>query len=259
MHEIKGNYGICYITDCLPVLRQLSQQSIGLFLSDPPYNEGYVGNTQSDPTKTCAKPNCYKDKVFFNDSIPNYVEWCKEWWKEVKRVTETQIFTPGLSITNLHMWFDIEEPLAYIIWEKPNCAGATDLFRFIRQEPLLIYGKFRHKFDFLSNHIRVRLENGFLRNKVEQKKVKHGCPKPVALYEKIIKRLKPKSVLDCFMGSGVTAEVCERLGIHWIGYEINPNLISDIEFHIQRGQRTHKLPMKQQELFARDKHVPSTT
>jgi DNA modification methylase len=251
MKVIQGTYGVCYITDCLPALRQLPTQSIGLFLSDPPYNAGYKGEKQSDSNLTEARNECYKDKIFFNDNIPNYPEWCKEWWTEVKRVTENQIFTPGLSIKNLHMWFDIEEPLGYIAWEKPNCAGVTDLFRFIRQEPILVYGKSMHQFVFLSNHIRVSFERGFMQDKKEQKNTKHGCPKPVKLYEKIITRLKPKSVLDAFMGSGVTAEVCERLGIKWIGYEINPDFISDIKFRIKRGQQTHKLPMKQQELFTR--------
>ena len=32
-----------------------------------------------------------------------------------------------------------------------------------------------------------------------------------------------ESVLDPFMGSGTTAEVCEALGRNWIGFELNPD------------------------------------
>ncbi|HJX65453.1 MAG TPA: site-specific DNA-methyltransferase [Polyangia bacterium] len=45
--------------------------------------------------------------------------------------------------------------------------------------------------------------------------------KPIALLERIITASCPPSglVLDCFLGSGTTAEAAERLGRHWIGID----------------------------------------
>ena len=50
----------------------------------------------------------------------------------------------------------------------------------------------------------------------------HPTPKPVELYHLIIKRLKVKSVIDPFFGSGAVGEACLMLDVPFIGYEINP-------------------------------------
>ncbi|MFW9972967.1 MAG: DNA methyltransferase [Candidatus Odinarchaeota archaeon] len=46
-------------------------------------------------------------------------------------------------------------------------------------------------------------------------------------------QLRPKSVLDRFMGSGTTAEVCTKLGIPWFRYEMNKNFKQDIETRLK--------------------------
>jgi DNA modification methylase len=42
------------------------------------------------------------------------------------------------------------------------------------------------------------------------------------------------------MGSGTTAEVCETLGIPWLGYEIMEEYAPDIQLRIQRGIKKHQ-------------------
>jgi adenine-specific DNA-methyltransferase len=56
---------------------------------------------------------------------------------------------------------------------------------------------------------------------VQHYKGKHPCEKPLAMMEHIIRAsTKPGAVvLDCFAGSGVTGEACERLGRDFLGIE----------------------------------------
>ena len=69
-------------------------------------------------------------------------------------------------------------------------------------------------------------KNRFLR---EKKYIRHPCPLNEHFWFDLISQLKPKSVIDPFMGSGSTAEICTKLGIPWIGYEMNKCYRGDIE------------------------------
>jgi len=39
----------------------------------------------------------------------------------------------------------------------------------------------------------------------------------------------------CFLGSGTTAQVCESLGIRWVGFETNLQYRRDIRNRIREG------------------------
>lgn len=193
-----------------------AMEKIELMLTDPPYNLGFDGSLQSDPSKcTGATPHCYNKQEFYIDNIENYEMWSRIWWGLAKQVSDKQIFTCGNK--NIWMWGRIEEPLDYFVHYKKNCMSQTSLARFNRFEPLLLYGNFRHKFDFLCNVFDILVEAGGKKTKTI-----HPSPKPVEFYYTIIKRLKPKSVIDPFFGSGAVGEACLMLDVPFIGYEINP-------------------------------------
>ncbi len=81
------------------------------------------------------------------------------------------------------------------------------------------------------------LNNGFLREKCNYI---HPCPKDPKLWKYIIGNIKPKSVLDPFMGSGTTAEICTKLGIPWLGYEINEVYSQDINKRLKNCKKEPK-------------------
>jgi len=60
--------------------------------------------------------------------------------------------------------------------------------------------------------------------------------KPEALLERIIKASSNLSdlVLDCFIGSGTTAAVAQKLGRHWIGCDINKGAIQTMSKRLQK-------------------------
>lgn len=61
--------------------------------------------------------------------------------------------------------------------------------------------------------------------RMSPKKMRHSCEKPVALLEDLITELSDENdiVLDCFMGSGATGEVCVNTNRKFIGIELDDN------------------------------------
>ncbi|MBI4622056.1 MAG: site-specific DNA-methyltransferase [Verrucomicrobia bacterium] len=57
-----------------------------------------------------------------------------------------------------------------------------------------------------------------------KEKIGHPSQKPIKLIEMLVESSSREGdwVLDPFIGSGTTAEACERLGRKWIGIEIDP-------------------------------------
>ena len=50
----------------------------------------------------------------------------------------------------------------------------------------------------------------------------------------------PNVILDPFLGSGTTAELCEAHGINWLGFETKKDYEIDIEKRIARGKERRK-------------------
>ena len=92
----------------------------------------------------------------------------------------------------------------------------------------------------------VRQSTGFVKNTL---RTLHSSSKSVELFFVIILQMKPTSVIDPFLGSGTTAEVCESLGIPWVGFEIMEEYRLDIEKRIARGISKKKYAKKQTKLF----------
>lgn len=69
---------------------------------------------------------------------------------------------------------------------------------------------------------------------------KHITIKPLELTEKLVNMTVPKIegniVLDPFLGSGTTAVAAKRLGLDWIGIEINSDYAKIAEKRIQMGE-----------------------
>ena len=245
MEIIEGNYGKCYICDNMDKnvgLPSLNNKTHGLCISDPPYNVNYSEadcRIKQKTDGTMIRFQQFKDTKheLYNDNITNYEEFSRKWFTEIMRICNQLIFTCGNKMSCVANWFKIQTPDAMIIHYKKNCTSINSLFRHNLYEPILVYGKFRNKFDFNRDVIDLPVTWGFLRDK--SLVLKHPHPKEEKLYKIFIERLKPLSVLDPFLGSGTTAQVCEEIGVNWIGYEINPEYINDIKTRIKIGIKSH--------------------
>ena len=246
MKILKGNFGECRFCDNMDEvngLPSLDDKSWDLCLTDPPYNINY--KISEDMLKN------YGSKVKkYSDDIPDYLKFSQDWFDQIQRITQRLIFTPGNK--NIGMWYKIQEPVEMFIHYKIDSNSRTSLCRFNRFEPILLYGKYKHLLDFRCNVFDIPLRT---ENKHRNFFIEHSSPKSFELWETIIKRSRDKhetsSIIDPFLGSGTTAQVCEMLGIPWIGYEIKEEYAVDIEKRIKFGIKQYKnyTPMTQRKLI----------
>jgi site-specific DNA-methyltransferase (adenine-specific) len=215
----------CYYIDCIEGMKNLPGKSFDLGLTDPPYNLAFKGK------KNCAfgdKSN-NPEKLYYNDVGDNFPDFVKSFLDEMIRVCNWVIITPGHP--NLYLYIIIKKPSYYIrFWHKPNDMS------YIRSDPILIYGKSRNIMHIPSilTHNLVTVKNQFGFEPI------HPCPKQHGLWLDIIERARPRSVLDPFLGSGTTAQVCTFLGIPWLGFEIVGDYKIDIDRRIEIGKEMRK-------------------
>jgi len=211
---LKGNYGECRIcdnTDPTYGMPSLKAQSWQLCLTDYPYNVNYHGKGL--------------DGKFYDDAMNHaqYLGFCQKTYAEITRISAGQLIFCGN--TNLVMWIKhIAEPRDVAIHYKPNTnKSRASGYSFALHDSILIYGK-------------AHLQKSVYKQNVEIQPIKdHPCPNNPNLYKDLMRDAKALSVIDPFLGSGTTALVAEEMGIPWLGYEINPSYIADIQSRIQNG------------------------
>ena len=226
MKVIKGNFGECRFIDNMNSdygLPSLENKSWDLCLTDPPYNLNFKGKTIS---KYIWDTSYRKNKIYYSDDSIDYLKWCKLLFNEIQLKSKGQIITCGMK--NLYWWIQNQTPNYELKgWVKPNDVC------FRNYEPILLYGK-------ISNMNLWGTPVWIINLPKLEKDLIHPCPKILDFWKQIPIKLKPISVIDPFLGSGTTSEICEHLGIPWLGYEIMEEYAPDIEKRIKRGIQKHK-------------------
>jgi len=144
-----------------------------------------------------------------------------------------------------------------IIWNTsvPEVAGFKWLSNnwIYSQAMILYYTKSKTNFTFNKEYVEVKQKSGDISKKpisdiwndIENfggiygaKDIKTGfqTQKPEALLERIIKASSNPGdlVLDCFIGSGTTAAVAQKLGRRWIGCDINKGAVQLTSSRLQK-------------------------
>ena len=199
MQIIKGKFGECRLCDNMDEkagMPSLEAGSWDLCLTDYPYNVKFTGKafggTEYSDTKTAAE----------------YQAFCQRSFIELTRITKGQIIFCGNM--NLNMWIkSIAEPLDVAFHYAPNKQSRGKGYMCPKHEVILLYNE-------------IQLGKSVYKFNTEFQLIKnHPCPNNPKLYRALIQDSGYHSVLDPFLGSGTTAQVCEELGIPWLGYELN--------------------------------------
>lgn len=236
---VKGKFGEVKIGECIDGMSKIPDNSYEMFLTDPPYNLKFKGSKSNQLMGDV--------KIFYEDNMneEEYINWCFEWFEELQRITNFGILTPGYM--NFKKWI-IEYPdLWFGAWVNYQSQGGCVIASFRKWEPFITWNLENAR----KQHKRLKiavLEEKHNVNQFNYGVYKHPCPKPLKLWERFILELKPKSVIDPFMGSGTTAEVCEKYGIKYIGFEKNEIYLCDIEKRIKNGMREYKHRKKQSKI-----------
>ena len=221
--------------DCVEQLKKLSDKSVDLIVTDPPFNIG----------KDYGK---YKDNL----RKPEYLEWCKKWLDECVRVLKDggALYLFNYPENNAYLMPFLDSKLKFrrwMTWHYPVNTGMSPTNFTRSQHSILFYVKgdkprvfnkdsiaepYRNPTD---KRILERLRNGskgktpydvfqfnIVKN-VSKDKTPHPCQLPKELIKILIKASSKRGdiVLDPFGGSFTTSVCAKELDRHSVSIEIN--------------------------------------
>ncbi|MXP74050.1 site-specific DNA-methyltransferase [Lachnospiraceae bacterium WCA-9-b2] len=232
--DIKRNQ--IYETDCMEILKRLSDSSIDLIIADPPY----------------FRMKGEFDFVF--QTIPEYLEWCRGWVEECYRVLKpTGAFycwgscqtIDKLSVLVLDRFDWIKRNL--IVWNFSTGRPGKASYRY-ESEFLWFYSNPLHEIN--QDNIRIPYHAGGEKDKRKNPKgktcgnvwecprimpnyreaTKHPTQKPEKLSERILLASSSPGdlVLIPFAGSGTEIVSCMKKKRDFIAAEINPAYVREI-------------------------------
>lgn len=205
-------------------LPTLEVKSVDLCITDPPWNVNYKGLS-----KRRKGP---KNKVLYKDNYPD--EWNLIWFNELERICNGIMI--ATTRNKLRWWYKNTDVRDMLIIYFKNGTGSSKISQWNCWSPYLCFGDFFRTHKLFHNLIKTYILSGFL----SKYHYIHPNPKEVKVWDKIIRELQPKSVIDPFLGSGTTAEVCTKLGIPWLGYEINEVYSQDINKRLKNCKKEPK-------------------
>ena len=212
-----------YLGDTLELMEQVSDESVDLIITDPPYGMAYHGNRRSEKPDDWGNVDKKFDHIQ-NDSGEEFeallVDYIKECHRIMKNDTAMYMFCSwhkvGFFQTELEKHFTLKNLL---VWNKNNHT-VGDLYGSYAPKHELIW--FCHKGRVLmqdnKRHTDV-LDHNKIHNPV------HPTMKPIDMLQKFVRTSSKKGdlVFDGFMGSGSTAVAAANEGRQFIGAELEPN------------------------------------
>jgi DNA modification methylase len=222
--EVIGNATL-YLGDCLEILPSLPK--VDAVITDPPYGVGinYGEN--------------------YDDSRAGYWEWFLPAIDLIRAICPLLVFTHrNHALKHITGWDWIG------VWHKPGAFGARigNSIVLPHWEPIFMFGihaagvKTEYLPDVLTFNPEPAKANliGIGRARWEDSEItSHPCPKPVALYERLVSAFGQSAqyICDPFLGSGTTGVACMNLGRQFIGIEIEPKYFEIACERIENAQR----------------------
>jgi len=178
--------------DCRDILPTFPDKSFDLVLTDPPYGLGF-------------------EYLSFDDTPQNVESLLVQSLPEMQRVANR--VGMAASISNLYH-FPRPRWIIPAIWDT---TGSYGYYGFSQWFPVLMYGEDVKEQNGKVNGILksdvIRVSGGggvgFMRDGID---IKHPCPKPLTLWNRLLLRLSVGDILDPFGGSGTTAVAAKQLG-----------------------------------------------
>ena len=211
--------------DCNEILPTISDESIDLIVTDPPYGMSYKSNRQKVDRKTSVETNKsvsvrahYFAEIENDDQIPT--AWLKDAYRVLKPNSAIYVFVHWSTWSTLEnavkdVGFTVKN---MIVLNKSN-HGMGDLQgQYAPQHELLLFAvKGRHVCHWSRRssdvwNVPVKFSGGVRL---------HPNEKPVAWIRPAIANSSKEgdTVLDPFMGSATTGVVCVNMGRKFIGVE----------------------------------------
>lgn len=204
-----------YHDDCMNVLKNISDNSIDLVVTDPPYKviSGGKPHKKGQPSGMLSKND---GKIFKYNNIKPEV-WMPEVYRVLKEGTHCYIMTNTI---NLEDYLRIARECGFglhnvLSWEKNNCTPSRWYMK--NGEFTLFLRKGKAKAINNPGSKMIHSFDNIIGNKI------HPTEKPVELMKFYIENSSSVGdiVLDPFMGSNSTGRACRELDRKFIGIEID--------------------------------------
>lgn len=231
-----------YLGDCLDIMKQIPEESIDLFLTDPPYKIIAGGMSLKDDKKQCGGilskryvsdgtncsnkwikkneynvPACVKQGKMFEYNDIKFSQWMPDAFRVLKNGSHCYIMTNDRNMQELlneatKIGFKL---LNILVWSKNN--ATPNKYYMKSAEFILLFRKgFAKSINDMGTKTVLNINN-IIGNKT------HPSEKPVNLFKILIENstMENQLVLDPFSGSGVTAVACKELKRNFILIEID--------------------------------------
>ena len=237
-----------YNKNCLDVFKTISDESIDLIATDPPYHvmaRGTSGNAGGMLQKQINRDG----KVFeFNDI--NVSEYAPEFFRVLKDGSHLYVMTNHINLIEMLNTFTKVgfHFIKSLIWDKGNKIMGT--FYMSQFEYILFFRKgFGKKINNCGTSDIMSIPNN--KTKAPNGSNYHDTEKPVELFKILIENSTQKGevVMDPFMGIGGCGVACKQLGRSFIGCEIDKKYFDVAKNRIESGVYHSERKIRIAELF----------
>lgn len=212
-----------FLRDNRAVIKEISDNSVDLILTDPPYNisQYSTGNIYLPNRSPLNNDIAYWDNININPD---------EYLEDFKRILKPQgnifIFTTYNSIGKWHAVFDKHfDTTQFMIWHKTNPAPKIYKNGFLNScEMIICFWNKGHTWNFSTqSEMHNFIESSICMGEERIKNPKHPAQKPLKVLNHIIKIASNPNdlVFDPFMGVGSTAISAISLSRKFCGCEID--------------------------------------
>lgn len=225
--------------NCLDVMGNISEGSIDLIVTDPPYpitSRGNAGNSGGMLQKDINK----KGQVFTHNNI-SCSEYAPEFYRLLKEGSHCYVMTNHINLINMLNTFTNcgFHFIKSLVWNKNNkIMGQYYMSQF---EYILFFRKGKGvKINNCGTSDILSVPNK--KTKGEDGKNLHDTEKPIELMEILIENSsKPQDVvLDPFMGVGSSGLACLNTNRHFIGIELDEQYFNIAKKRIKECEEIKK-------------------
>jgi site-specific DNA-methyltransferase (adenine-specific) len=236
----------CFLAkgDSLEIIKDISDNSVDLILTDPPYNLGKFMK-ERDTNMGKLRENHFSatdwDHIDYEQWVENMDIFLKNASRVIKKGGSMIVF---MSLMKAETIIKLAEKHKFYykttgIWHKKNPLPRNMNLHFVNSTEGWIYFTHIKKTGIFNNN--GKMEHDFIESGLtpgsEKKYGGHPTQKPEAIIEHFIKLLTNEGdvILDPFMGSGTTGKVAGNLKRKFLGieisdkyYEVSKNRINEL-------------------------------
>jgi len=223
--------------DCMEKLKEIPDGSIGLILSDPPYN---LAKYSTGNMKFEWRPEINNDVAAWDLRELDPSDFLSEFKRILSPTGNIFIFTSYHMIGKWHQVFDSEfDTFQFMVWHKTNPIPNVRKSSFLNSCELIVCMWNRgHCWNFSrQNEMHNFLESPICMGMERLKHPKHPTQKPLSVLKQIIRTASKENdlVLDLFMGVASTGVAAAQLNRRFLGIEIDDAYFQACEERMQQA------------------------